>query len=96
MGCCKKTHHSGRSVNCNLDRAVSLAIFCFGTLNLCVGLANKKDSVIDHLNINIVDICALQETEIVDGFPEQILICENYILRLECNDVKKRTGSRFT
>ena len=63
-----------------------------GTWNLCLGLANKKDSVIDHLTRNQIDICALQETEISTGFPEQILNISNYNLELESNTVKKRSG----
>ena len=43
-----------------------------GTLNLCLGLQNKKDSVIDLLDANSVDVCGLQETEIPMNFPENI------------------------
>ena len=39
-----------------------------------------------------IDNCALQETEIVAGFPEQILDCHNFKLELETNDIKKRAG----
>ena len=59
---------------------------------MCLGLCNKKDSVITHLVNNSIDICALQETEILNGFPERILDCDNYTLELESNDVKKRAG----
>ena len=31
---------------------------------MCLGLSNKKDSVIDNLVHNLIEICALQETEI--------------------------------
>ena len=48
--------------------------------------------MIDHLEQNLIDICALQETEIQNGFPEQILNCRNYRLELEKNDLKKRVG----
>ena len=34
------------------------------TLNLCLGLQNKKDMVINLLNANTVDVCGLQETGI--------------------------------
>ena len=46
-----------------------------GTWNLCLGLANKKDSVIDLLATHEINICALQETEIPIGFPENVLNC---------------------
>ena len=53
---------------------------------------NKKDSMIDHLNSYSIDICALQETEIVAGFPEQTLDCHNFKMELENNDIQKRAG----
>ena len=43
-----------------------------GKLNLCLGLQNKKDKVIDLLNANSVDICGLQETETPMNYPEHI------------------------
>ena len=67
-------------------------LLTFGTWNLCLGLSNKKDSVIDHLVNNSIDICALQETEIIAGFPERILDCCNFKLELESNEIKKRAG----
>ena len=48
--------------------------------------------MIDHLVNNCIDICALQETEIITGFPEQILDCRNFKLELESNDIKKRAA----
>ena len=63
-----------------------------GTWNLCLGLPNKKDIVIDILDLNKVDICCLQETEISNGFPENILSCGGYKLELEINSSKKRAG----
>ena len=47
----------------------------FGTWNLSLGLSNKKDSGIDNLVHNSIEICASQETEIQNGFSEQILNC---------------------
>ena len=63
-----------------------------GTWNLCLGLPNKKDIVIDILDLNKVDICCLQETEIPNGFPENILSCGGYKLELEINSSKKSAG----
>ena len=62
------------------------------TWNLCLGISNKKDTVIDHLIENKIDICALQETEIPMNYPENTLNFKNYNLELESNTVKKRVG----
>ena len=62
------------------------------TWNLCLGLANKKDSVLEYLASNNVHLCCLQETEIPCGFPENVLNCKGYNLELELNSVKKRAG----
>ena len=64
----------------------------FGTWNLCLGLANKKDIVTETLTRKNVSICCLQETEIPTGFPENVLNCGGYNIELESNDSKKRAG----
>ena len=64
----------------------------FATWNLCLGLANKKDTVNRYLNENNIKVCCLQETEIPQGFPENILNSGGYILELEMNSEKKRVG----
>ena len=51
--------------------------------NLCLGLPNKKDIVIDYLKANNVKICCLQETEIDVNFPEAELSCKNLIWNLK-------------
>ena len=66
--------------------------FNIATWNLCLGLANKKDSVTDYLTANNIKACCLQETEIPNGFPENILNCGNYNVELELNTSKKRVG----
>ena len=63
-----------------------------GTWNLCLGLPNKKDIVVDILLSNKVKICCLQETEIQSGFPENVLNCGGYSIELEMNSEKKRAG----
>ena len=63
-----------------------------GTWNVCLGFANKKDHVAGILQKNNVDICCLQETEIPQGFPENLLSCNLYDLELEQNESKKRVG----
>ena len=63
-----------------------------GTLNLCLGLENKKELVFELLNENSVYICGLQETEIPPNFPEHILNSGGFTLELENNSDKKRAG----
>ena len=62
------------------------------TWNLCLGLPNKKDLVCDYLKMNNVSACCMQETEIQRDFPEDILNCNDYIIELEQNNLKKRVG----
>ena len=66
--------------------------FKIATWNVCLGIANKKDIVTETLKQESISICCLQETEINTGFPEEILNCNGYVLELEKNDTKKRTG----
>ena len=61
----------------------------FATWNLCLGLPNKKDIVIDTLKRNDIALCALQETEIFSDFPVGALNCGDYNLELEKNTTKK-------
>ena len=60
-----------------------------GTLNLCLGLQSKKESVIDLFNANSIDICGLQETEIPMNYPEHIFNIGGFTLELENNTEKK-------
>ena len=62
------------------------------TWNLCLGIANKKDTVTAYINANEIQICCLQETEIPMGFPENLLNCGGYNIELEMNSLKKRVG----
>ena len=64
-----------------------------GTLNLCLGLQNKKDSVISLLVENNVDVCGLQETEIPINFPEYVFNSGGFSLELENNTEKKELDS---
>ena len=63
-----------------------------GTLNLCLGLPNKKDLVTEMLRSNNVNICCLQETEVQLNYPEGVLNCGGFTLELELNKFKKRVG----
>lgn len=67
-------------------------IVVFATWNLCLGLPNKRDNVIDTLKRNNIAVCALQETEIGEDFPEEILNSSEYNIELELNTTKKRVG----
>ena len=62
------------------------------TWNLCLGIANNKDTVTDYLTANKIQVCGLQETEIPMGFPENVLNSGGYNIELEVNTVKKRVG----
>ena len=66
--------------------------FKIATWNVCLGIANKKDTVTETLKREKITVCCLQETEIIDGFPVEILNCNDYVLELEMNKTKKRTG----
>ena len=62
------------------------------TLNLCLGLKNKKDLVKQLIIDNNVDICCLQETEIDNSYPTNILSFSGYNYESEENSIKGRTG----
>ena len=50
------------------------------------------DLVCDYLTTNNIAICCLQETKIPMNFPEDVLNCNNYVIELEQNSLKKRAG----
>jgi hypothetical protein len=62
------------------------------TWNLCLGLQNKKDLVLNELDLNNIDVCGLQETEIGKDYPIDILGNNKYEFEAELNDTKKRVG----
>ena len=64
----------------------------FGSLNLCLGLPNKRDTVVEILKSNNVGVCCLQEVEVQMNFPEKLLNCGGFNLELELNTYKKRAG----
>ena len=67
-----------------------------GTWNLCLGLPNKRDLVINSMEELDVSICCLQECEIPINFPENLLNAGKYNLELELNDEKKEQESIST
>ena len=66
--------------------------FNLASLNLCLGLSNKKDMVTRLLNDNNISVCCMQETEIPNNYPELTLNCNGYDLELELSTNKKRSG----
>ena len=62
------------------------------TLNLCLGLKNKKDLVKNILLTNEIDILAMQETELESSFDCNLLNIPGYTLEIENNSTKKRVG----
>ena len=57
------------------------------TLNLCLGLKNKREELKRLLNNIGIDIMCLQETKIESEFTREILNIRNYRLELENNSV---------
>ena len=49
-------------------------------------------TVTETLHREGIDICCIQETGVLQGYPEELLNCNNFVLELEMNDTKKRTG----
>ena len=62
------------------------------TLNLCLGLKNKKEEVKRIINENCIDILCLQETEVETAYDHGILKIKNFSLELENNCIKARVG----
>ena len=62
------------------------------TLNLCVGLKNKKRIGEKTNSENKIDVLCLQETEIPSNFPVDKLMFSSYNFECESNNVKSRCG----
>ena len=54
-----------------------------GTLNLCLGLKNKKEEVKQLIIKNNIDILCIQETELERDYPVEILTFKGYGLEME-------------
>ena len=63
-----------------------------GTLNLCLGLRNKKDEIKRLLIEKKIDILCVQETEIDPEFPIDSLTISGYGYESEANEYKSRVG----
>ena len=62
------------------------------TLNLCLGLPNKKNVIKQMLNEHNINILCMQETEIVPNLNCDLLSIPGYYFEAESNDTKIRTG----
>jgi exonuclease III len=60
------------------------------TLNLCLGLPNKKTLVEQIIKQENIDVCALQETEINENFDHTMLSFPGFAFESETNSIKSR------
>ena len=65
------------------------------TWNLCLGLRNKRDYVSKMINEHKLDIVCLQETDIEQNYPLNILSFKGYDFLTENNSNKARAGIYF-
>ena len=62
------------------------------TLNLCLGLKNKKEEIKRIVEDNKIDILCVQETEVIKDYPIELLTFRNFNYENEMNDLKSRCG----
>ena len=62
------------------------------TLNLCLGLPNKKNDVKKLIAENSIDILCMQETEIDPNMNIELLGFPGYSIEAESSDTKIRTA----
>ena len=67
-------------------------VFKIGTLNLCLGLSNKKDIVKQLIHANKFDIRCLQETELEFNLNHNLLSLPGLNYESETNAIKSRVG----
>ena len=63
-----------------------------GTLNLCLGLKNKRLDVENLMVVNNIKILCLQEIKIESNFDSNTLSPPNFSFKMENNSGKARTG----
>ena len=63
------------------------------TLNLCLGLRNRKEEVKRIIQQNKTDILCLQETKLESDIPTDILSFRGYNFEAETNSKKIRCGT---
>ena len=64
-----------------------------GTLNLCLGLNNKKGEIQRLIIDNKIDILCVQETELESNYPTNILSFAGYHFEPKNNTEKIRSGT---
>ena len=62
-------------------------IMNIGTLNLCLGLKNKKLEVENLMSQNDISILCMQEVEIESNYDPNVLNIKNYNFELEVNSI---------
>ena len=62
------------------------------TWNICLGLKNKKDYIYQVICEEKIDICLLQETEILKDYPIELLSAKNFKIEPEKSVSKARTA----
>jgi endonuclease/exonuclease/phosphatase family metal-dependent hydrolase len=63
-----------------------------GTLNLCLGLSNKKDLVKKMIIDEKIDILCLQETELEINVDQNLMSFNGFFYESENNNVRSRVG----
>ena len=63
------------------------------TWNVCLGIRNKKDYIIDTLRKENIDICMIQEAEIPKDYPTNLLSSIDYKIESENCSVKARCAA---
>ena len=62
------------------------------TLNCCLGIKSKKETIKSLAYDNKIDIFCMQEIELENGYSADLLSFPNYRLEVESNVVKSRVG----
>ena len=63
------------------------------TWNLCLGLVHKKNTVKNYVLEKNVDICCMQEVDIPNDFPGDLMSFPGYKIEIENNTVKSRVAT---
>ena len=71
---------------------IQLIMIKCATWNVCLGLTNKKDIVLNELRRLDISICSLQEVDIKKDFPIDTLASKDYKIEVENNSIKARTA----
>ena len=64
-----------------------------GTWNACLGISNKKDLISKMINDNKIDILCLQEVELDQNTPVNLMTIKNLNIEIKSNTVKSRTAT---